>query len=173
MDISLNLNLNKETDPPHHRLPHLRCRLLPLLLCRCRRGRRVHLYRRHRRQRRAIAPRGASGPGGWRPGGQREVEDRGMARPKATGGGGGAVVVGLHARAHVCGVFAGGGSGGGVGRRVAERLDSDVGRPEPLPTTARMKPDGGSSCRGRGERREEQLRSMDGGGLKRRRRDGR
>jgi hypothetical protein len=83
------------------------------------------------------------------------------------------MVVGLRARARVRGVFAGGGSGGGVGRRVGGRMDGGVGRPEPLPTTARMKPDGGSSCRGRGERREEQLRSRDGGGLKRRRRDGR
>jgi hypothetical protein len=65
------------------------------------------------------------------------------------------------------------GSGGGVGRRVGGRLDDGVGRPEPLPTMARMKPDGGSSCRGRGEWREEQLRSRDGGGLKWRRRDGR
>jgi hypothetical protein len=78
-----------------------------------------------------------------------------MARPEATGGGGVAVVVGLRARARVRGVFAGGGSGGGVGRRVGGRLDGGVGRPESLPTTARMKPDGGSRCRGRGERREE------------------
>jgi hypothetical protein len=28
----LKQNLNKEADPPHHRPPHLRCRLLPLLL---------------------------------------------------------------------------------------------------------------------------------------------
>jgi hypothetical protein len=96
-----------------------------------------------------------------------------MARPEATRGGGGAVVVGLCARARVRGVFAGGGSGSGVGRRVGGRLDGGVGRPEPLPTTTRMKADGGSSCQGRGERREEQLRSMEGGGLKRRRPDGR
>jgi hypothetical protein len=69
------------------------------------------------------------------------------------------VVVGLRARARVCGVFAGGGSGSGVGRRVGGRLDRGVGRPEPLPTTTRMK--AGSSCRGRGEQREEQLRSME------------
>jgi hypothetical protein len=41
-----------------------------------------------------------------------------MARPEATRGGGGAVVVGLRAHARVRGVFASGGSGGGVGRRV-------------------------------------------------------
>jgi hypothetical protein len=75
-----------------------------------------------------------------------------MARPEATGGRGGVVVVGLRAR--VRGVFAGGGSDGGVGRRVGGRLDSGVGRPEPLPTTARMKPDGGSTVEeeGSGER---------------------
>jgi hypothetical protein len=124
----LKQNLNKEADAPHHRPPHLRRRLLPLLLRR----------RRHRRQRRAIEPRAASGLGGWQPGGRREVEDRGMARPEATGEGGGAVVVGLRARARVRGVFAGGGSGGGVGRRVGARLDGGVGRLEPLSTMARM-----------------------------------
>jgi hypothetical protein len=88
-------------------------------------------------------PRSASTP---LPGGRREVEDRGMARPEATRGGGGVVVVGLRARARVRGVFAGGGSGSGVGRRVGGRLDGGVGRPELLPTTTRMKTDGGSSC---------------------------
>jgi hypothetical protein len=37
-----------------------------------------------------------------------------------------------------------GGSGGGVGRKVGGRLDGGVGRPKPLPTTAWMKPVGGS-----------------------------
>jgi hypothetical protein len=40
-----------------------------------------------------------------------------------------------------------------VGRRVGGRLDGGVGRPEPLPTTARMKLDGGSvEEEGSGER---------------------
>jgi hypothetical protein len=48
------------------------------------------------------------------------------------------VVVGLRVRPRVRGVFVGGGSGGGVGKRVWGRLDGNVGRLEPLPTTTQM-----------------------------------